>query len=477
MILCVSILAISSPYAQKPEDMMWPGFEAYAFDRSQYYCNVGGRDYTQAEINSIVQDYFEAGFTGLMLEFEYEYNSDYEGLGIGWYGPTNGDTILSRYFKDDIISQYLISAAKSYGLKVSVIISSLCDRLGTNEDGYTDSFSSMIPDWIYPNEKAFDLFKRKVDAIATLDVDEIVIDFARTPYFATDYSDTVIEVLNLTDNEINYINSNYPHLNVSVAANPTYRGGVSQNTFRIKIRGARVLHWENHDNQYTLGVESIDDGYFIFPVKPNSWWDMGGWTSVDLAEVLVYGTNSSPAVVFLHTPLSHDDYLAYSIQGIIGPGRRNKCPVLQPLENVGIQEGNLVVIMAEASDQENDSLTYHISDPRFEQNHNIFTWQTQKGDTGSYNIVVRAYDCFCEDSQIVEVVVTSLSCGDINSDGEVLIADVVYLINYLYNDGPAPGCMPVRACTDVNLDGRISISDIIYLINCIFKNGPLPCFQ
>ncbi len=456
---------------------MRPGFEAYTFDRPQYYYNVNGWDYTQTEIDSIVMDFHEAGFTGLMLEFEYEYNPDYEGLGMGWYGPTNGDTVLSRYFKDDKISQYLISAAKSCGLKVSIIISSLCDRIGSNEDGCTDPFSSIIPDWIYPNQKAFNLFKRKVDAVATLDVDGVVIDFARTPYFATNYSDTVIAVLNLTDSEINYIRSNYPDVDVSVAVNPTYRGGVSQNTFRIKIRGAWVLHWENHDNQYTLGVESMDEGYFVYPVKPNFWWNMGAWTPVGLAEILVYGTSSSPAVVFLHTPLSHDDYLAYSAQGIIGPGIKNRCPVLQPVDNVGIQEGSLVMIELEATDQENDSLTYHISDPRFDQDYNIFTWQTQNGDTGSYNVVVKVCDCFCEDSQLVEVVITSLSCGDINNDGQMVIADAVYLINYLYNYGPAPGCQPVSRCADMNLDGRISISDVIYLINYLFRDGPLPCFQ
>ena len=371
LILC-NILVSSSSYAESPDNMIH-GFEAYVFDRCQYYYNVGGRDCTQTEIDSLVMDFYDAGFSGLMLEFEYEPNPDYEGLGMGWYGPTNGDTVLSRYFKDDKISQYFISAAKSYGLKVYILISSLGDRIGSNEDGYTDPFSALIPDWIYPNQKAFNLFKRKVDVIATLNVDGIVIDFARTPYFATDYSDTVIAVLNLTDDEINYIRGNYPDLDVSVAVNPTYRGGVSQNTFRIKIRGASVLHWENHDNPYTLGVESIDEGYFIFPVKPNTWWDMGGWTPANLAEILVYGTGSSPAVVFLHTPLSHDDYLAYSLQGVIGPGRRNKCPVLLPLEDVGIQEGGLVTIEVEATDQENDSLAFFISDPRFDQNYNIFT--------------------------------------------------------------------------------------------------------
>lgn len=61
--------------------------------------------------------------------------------------------------------------------------------------------------------------------------------------------------------------------------------------------------------------------------------------------------------------------------------------------------------------------------------------------------------------------------GDTNGDGIIDLADIVYLINYLYKDGPAP--VPVEA-GDANCDGIIDLADIVYLINYLFKEGPAP---
>ena len=65
-------------------------------------------------------------------------------------------------------------------------------------------------------------------------------------------------------------------------------------------------------------------------------------------------------------------------------------------------------------------------------------------------------------------------CGDADGDGEINISDVVYLINYLYKDGPAPECEPITTCGDVNIDGVVDLADVIYLINYLYKNGPPP---
>jgi len=61
--------------------------------------------------------------------------------------------------------------------------------------------------------------------------------------------------------------------------------------------------------------------------------------------------------------------------------------------------------------------------------------------------------------------------GDANGDGEVTISDAVYLINYLFKDGPAPD--PIQA-GDANSDDEIGIVDAVYLVNYLFKNGPPP---
>jgi photosystem II stability/assembly factor-like uncharacterized protein len=62
--------------------------------------------------------------------------------------------------------------------------------------------------------------------------------------------------------------------------------------------------------------------------------------------------------------------------------------------------------------------------------------------------------------------------GDANADGAIDIADVVYLINYLFTNGPAPE--PLEA-GDANCDGLVDIADAVYLINYLFIDGPPPC--
>lgn len=67
-----------------------------------------------------------------------------------------------------------------------------------------------------------------------------------------------------------------------------------------------------------------------------------------------------------------------------------------------------------------------------------------------------------------------LGCGcmfyhDPNGDGDMNILDVVFIINYLYKDGPAPTYLP---SADWNLDEVTNILDVVYLINFLYKDGP-----
>src|SRR5206468_308419 len=59
--------------------------------------------------------------------------------------------------------------------------------------------------------------------------------------------------------------------------------------------------------------------------------------------------------------------------------------------------------------------------------------------------------------------------GDANGDGVVNVADVFYLINYLFTSGPPP-----VGPADVNGDGLVTVADIFYLINYLFAGGPAP---
>lgn len=63
-------------------------------------------------------------------------------------------------------------------------------------------------------------------------------------------------------------------------------------------------------------------------------------------------------------------------------------------------------------------------------------------------------------------------CGDADGNGVIRISDVVYLINYIFAQGPAP--MPVEI-GDVDCSGSITISDVVYIVAYIFSSGPAPC--
>jgi hypothetical protein len=65
-------------------------------------------------------------------------------------------------------------------------------------------------------------------------------------------------------------------------------------------------------------------------------------------------------------------------------------------------------------------------------------------------------------------------CGDPNEDGVVNLADIIYLINYVYYDGAPP---PDLTLADVDSNGIIDIGDIVHLINYIYYSGCIPVCQ
>jgi len=65
----------------------------------------------------------------------------------------------------------------------------------------------------------------------------------------------------------------------------------------------------------------------------------------------------------------------------------------------------------------------------------------------------------------------SFTRGDVNMDGEIDVGDVIYLVNYLFEEGPEP--VPWES-GDVNCDGVVDIADVVYLINYLFIDGPPP---
>ncbi|MFQ5606601.1 MAG: hypothetical protein ACE5GA_01535 [Candidatus Zixiibacteriota bacterium] len=63
--------------------------------------------------------------------------------------------------------------------------------------------------------------------------------------------------------------------------------------------------------------------------------------------------------------------------------------------------------------------------------------------------------------------------GDANYSGRINVADVTYLIAYLFANGPPPE--PVIEVGDTNCSGLVNVADITFLILRLFSQGPTPC--
>jgi uncharacterized Ntn-hydrolase superfamily protein len=78
---------------------------------------------------------------------------------------------------------------------------------------------------------------------------------------------------------------------------------------------------------------------------------------------------------------------------------------------------------------------------------------------------------FVELSQVA--LVEHYLCGDVNAEGAITAADIIYLVHHLFKSGPAP--LPVPAAGDGDRSGTLTSVDIILLVTFVFKSGPPPC--
>ena len=74
--------------------------------------------------------------------------------------------------------------------------------------------------------------------------------------------------------------------------------------------------------------------------------------------------------------------------------------------------------------------------------------------------------------QFGRILPPTYQCGDADGSSTITVSDVVYIINYIFNGGPAPD--PLLAA-DADCSGQVTISDAVYLIGYIFSGGPAPC--
>ncbi|UCD18573.1 MAG: DUF362 domain-containing protein [Candidatus Zixiibacteriota bacterium] len=118
------------------------------------------------------------------------------------------------------------------------------------------------------------------------------------------------------------------------------------------------------------------------------------------------------------------------------------------------------------------ALPHHTNpdNPGGNYNLNLGYWTDFLVDSAGYDIT--------KDSTAIsvygrELVASEYVCGDATRDGSVNLLDILYVIDYLYNDPPGPPPTPMEA-GDPNADGDVNLLDVLYLIDNLYNEPPGP---
>ncbi len=117
----------------------------------------------------------------------------------------------------------------------------------------------------------------------------------------------------------------------------------------------------------------------------------------------------------------------------------------------------------------------------------LFEWTPPLADTGQYGVIFIASDGSLSDSELVMITVTDTAgcCvnrgnvdGVIGGAGPVDVADLTYLVAFLFQGGAPPPCEEEgNVDSVVGGAGPIDVSDLTYLVAFLFQGGtaPPPC--
>jgi hypothetical protein len=94
-----------------------------------------------------------------------------------------------------------------------------------------------------------------------------------------------------------------------------------------------------------------------------------------------------------------------------------------------------------------------------------------------YEVVATVRGTRCSGTDVPRCNVTVAGAGeqfrraDADRDRQINLTDPLFILNYLFQNGPAPGC-PDSADADDN--GQLQLTDALFVLNALFANGPAP---
>ena len=182
----------------------------------------------------------------------------------------------------------------------------------------------------------------------------------------------------------------------------------------------------------------------------------------------------NPYVVYhshqINDSLGNDD-------GVVNPGETILVPMM--VKNIGLRTA-YSVIGTLREDDDNIILTDSVK-----------SYGTIVADDSAESFGQYAYevDFWCPDSYTVEFeliatsgtsewkslfyqeVIPHFIRGDVNNDETIDVADLLYLTEYLFQQGDPP---PILQAADCNCDQAIAVGDVVFLTNYLYQSGPPP---
>jgi len=169
-------------------------------------------------------------------------------------------------------------------------------------------------------------------------------------------------------------------------------------------------------------------------------------------------------------------------------GRKNLCakvlniaPILDGIGAKVVSEGSNLTFRVHAFDSNGDVIILKAenlpTNSNFVDSGNgagSFSFSPDTSQSGVYNVSFMASDGELDDTLLVQITVNDCTAkaGDANSNSQVNLGDIIYLVNFVFKGGLAPS--PICRGDANGSGGAPALPDIIYLVNFVFKGGPAP---
>ena len=100
-------------------------------------------------------------------------------------------------------------------------------------------------------------------------------------------------------------------------------------------------------------------------------------------------TEFTDSGIYVVTVTADDSYNGVVTKNInINVADVNRAPVIDSIDGIReVFEGELIELTVNAHDDDNDSLLYSVGSNLFSKNRNVFSWQTNIGDEGTYSLI------------------------------------------------------------------------------------------